>query len=41
MLTNGGEPKTYEEAMFDEHKDKWLQVMQNELNYLHKIRHEN
>ena len=40
MLTNGGEQKTYKEAMFDQHRDKWLQAMQSELNCLHKIRHE-
>ena len=36
LLTDGGEPKDFEEAMDDEHKRKWIEAMQDEMRSLHK-----
>ena len=36
LLTDGGEPKIYEEAMEDENKMKWVDVMQDEMKSLHE-----
>lgn len=36
MLTDNGEPSFYEEAMSDQHKDQWLEAMQDEINSLYK-----
>ena len=35
-MTNEGEPKCYDEAITDKHKDKWLSAMQDEMNSLHE-----
>ena len=35
LLTNGGEPKCYEEAMESEHKNKWIVAMDDEMKALH------
>ena len=32
MLTKGGQLKSYLEVMSNEHKEKWLQALQDELN---------
>ena len=36
VLTNKGEVESYEEAIFDKHKEKWLQALQDKLNFLHE-----
>jgi hypothetical protein len=36
LLTDGGEPESYEEAMMDNHKEEWLKAMQEELQSLHE-----
>ena len=36
LLTDGGEPSCYEEAMSDQHKDQWLDAMQDEMNSLYE-----
>lgn len=36
LLTDGGEPECYTEAMEDEHKKEWFEAMQDEMNSLHK-----
>ena len=36
MLTDGGKPKTYQEATSHEKKMKWLKAMQEELKSLHE-----
>ena len=34
MLTNGGEPDTYQEAILHESKEEWVKAMQEELRSL-------
>jgi len=34
LLTDGGEPECYAEAMEDEHKSKWIEAMQDEMQSL-------
>jgi hypothetical protein len=34
LLTDGGEPECYAEAMEDEHKSKWIDAMQDEMQSL-------
>ena len=34
LLTDGGEPESFEEAMEDEHKKEWLEAMQDEMKSL-------
>ena len=36
ILSNEGEPKCYDEAIDDEHREKWLSTMQNEMDSLHE-----
>ncbi|KAF3623962.1 Reticuline oxidase-like protein [Capsicum annuum] len=36
LLTDGGEPEFHEEAVEDEHKDQWIEAMQDEMKSLHK-----
>ena len=36
LLTDGGEPKSYEKAMEDENKMKWVDAMQDEMKSLHE-----
>ena len=36
MLTDGGEPETYQEVMSHEKKGEWLSAMQDEMNSLHE-----
>jgi len=36
LLTDGGEPSCYEEALSDQHKDQWLDAMQDEMNSLYE-----
>jgi len=36
LLTDGGEPECYEEAMLHEEKDKWFKAMQEEMKLLHE-----
>jgi len=36
LLTYGGEPGSYEEAMLHEEKDKWFKAMQEEMKSLHE-----
>jgi hypothetical protein len=36
LLVDDGEPECFEEAMVLEHKDKWLEVMQDEMKSLHE-----
>lgn len=36
LLTDGGEPECYEEAMEDEHKNQWIEAMQDEMKSLHE-----
>ena len=36
LLTDGGEPECYEEAMEDEHKNQCIEVMQDEMKSLHE-----
>ena len=35
LLTDEGEPECYDEAIADEHKEKWLSAMQAEMDPLH------
>jgi hypothetical protein len=35
LLTDGGEPECYAEAMEDEHKSEWVDAMQDEMKSLH------
>lgn len=35
LLTDGGEPESFEEAILGEHKDKWMEAMQDEMQSLH------
>ena len=36
LLTDRGEPECYEEAMEDEHKNQWIEAMQDEMKSLHE-----
>ncbi|KAL5863382.1 hypothetical protein ACOSQ3_000896 [Xanthoceras sorbifolium] len=36
MLTDGGEPESYDEAITDQHKTEWLKAMQEEMKSLHE-----
>ena len=36
FLTDEGEPECYDEAIVNEHREKWLSVMQDEMDSLHK-----
>ncbi|KAD6119895.1 hypothetical protein E3N88_11166 [Mikania micrantha] len=36
LLTDGGEPECYAEAMEDEHKREWVEAMQDEMNSLYE-----
>ena len=36
LLTDGGEPECYEEAMESECKDQWVEAMKDELQSLHE-----
>jgi len=36
LLTDGGEPESYEEAMLHEEKDKWYITMQEEMKSLNE-----
>ena len=36
LLTDGGEPECYEEAIEDEHKNQWIEAMQDEMKSLHE-----
>ncbi|KAL5818254.1 hypothetical protein ACOSQ3_022150 [Xanthoceras sorbifolium] len=36
MLTDGGEPESYDEAIIDQHKTEWLKAMQEEMKSLHE-----
>ncbi|GJW81938.1 putative RNA-directed DNA polymerase [Tanacetum coccineum] len=36
LLTDGGEPECYAEAMEDEHKKEWFEAMEDEMNSLHE-----
>ncbi|KAL5842405.1 hypothetical protein ACOSQ3_013008 [Xanthoceras sorbifolium] len=36
LLTDGGEPENFEEAMDDESKQKWIEAMQDEMKSLHE-----
>ena len=36
LLSNEGEPECYDEAIADEHKEKWLSTMQDEMDSLHE-----
>ncbi|GJX83280.1 putative RNA-directed DNA polymerase [Tanacetum coccineum] len=36
LLTNGGEPECYAEAIEDEHKKEWFETMEDEMNSLHE-----
>ena len=36
LLTDGGEPECYEEAMEDEHNNQWIEAMQDEIKSLHE-----
>ena len=35
-MTDEGEPECYNEAIADEHREKWLNVMQDEMDSLHE-----
>ncbi|CAL1354730.1 unnamed protein product [Linum trigynum] len=35
-LTDGGEPESFTEAMIDEHKQRWIQAMQDEMDSLYE-----
>jgi hypothetical protein len=35
-MTDVGEPSSYEEAVSDEHKNKWSETMQNEMKSLYE-----
>jgi hypothetical protein len=36
LLVDSGEPECFEEALVSEHKDKWLEAMQDEMKFLHE-----
>jgi len=36
LLTDGGEPESYQEALEHEHKREWLKAMKEELKSLHE-----
>ena len=36
LVIDGGEPESFEEAMEDEHKKKWIETMEDEMKSLHK-----
>ena len=36
LFTNEGEPECYDEAIADEHKEKWQSAMQDEMDSLHE-----
>jgi hypothetical protein len=36
LLIDNGEPKSFEEAMVSEHKDMWLESMQDEMKSLYE-----
>jgi transposase InsO family protein len=36
LLTDGGEPECYAEAMEDDHKKEWVEAMQDEMNSLYE-----
>ncbi|XP_042490423.1 TMV resistance protein N-like [Macadamia integrifolia] len=36
LLTDGGEPECFEETMEDEHKNEWVEAMQDEMKSLHE-----
>ena len=36
LLTDGGEPESFEEAINDESKQKWIEAMQEEIKSLHE-----
>ncbi|GJW82873.1 putative RNA-directed DNA polymerase [Tanacetum coccineum] len=36
LLTDGGKPECYAEAMKDEHKKEWFEAMEDEMNSLHE-----
>ena len=36
LLTDEGEPECYKETMEDEHKNQWIEAMQDEMKYLHE-----
>ncbi|GJW39661.1 putative RNA-directed DNA polymerase [Tanacetum coccineum] len=36
LLTDGGEPECYAEAMEDEHKKEWFEAVEDEMNSLHE-----
>ena len=36
LLTDEGEPECYDEAIADEHREKWLSAMQDEMDSLHE-----
>ncbi|GKF98477.1 retrovirus-related pol polyprotein from transposon TNT 1-94, partial [Tanacetum coccineum] len=36
LLTDGGEPECYAEAMEDKHKKEWFEAMEDEMNSLHE-----
>ncbi|GJT26561.1 putative RNA-directed DNA polymerase, partial [Tanacetum coccineum] len=36
LLTDGGEPECYAEAMEDEHKKEWFEAIEDEMNSLHE-----
>ena len=38
LVTDGGEPESFEEAMEDEHKKKWIEAMEDEMKSLHENR---
>lgn len=39
MIIDGGEPKPYQEAMINVHRDEWLKAMQEEMRSLHEKPH--
>lgn len=36
MITDGGEPECYQEAMSHEHKGEWIKAMPEEIKSLHE-----
>lgn len=36
LLTDGGEPESFEEATNDEHNQKWFEAMHDEMRSLHE-----
>ena len=36
LLTEGGEPESYEESLKDVHQEKWMEAMQDEIKSLHE-----